>query len=49
MYSRIGIGTKELKVAGHIVIDTGSLSSRLRAIDKFQTLFVDRNETPDNL
>ena len=49
VYSRVRIGTKELNIGGHTVVYTGSLYSRLGAIDKFQTLFIDRNETPDSL
>lgn len=47
--STVRAGTKELHIGGHTDVYTGSLDSRLRAIDEFQTLFIDRNGTPDIL
>lgn len=49
MPTRAGVETKELNIGGHIDVYTGSLNSRLRAVDEFQTLFIDWNGTPDIL
>lgn len=46
---RLGVRTKELSIGDHIDIYTGSFNSRLREIDEFQTLFVDRIGTSDIL